>query len=131
MWLGGTSNAIVDLAASVADGWNGWGLSEERFARKVERLRQASTRAGRGVDPTWAGLVLVARDASELEAMLAERRDRGLGIGDLWAGTADDLVAFLRRLRDRGATWAVLMLAGPANRAELIAERVLPELARG
>jgi alkanesulfonate monooxygenase SsuD/methylene tetrahydromethanopterin reductase-like flavin-dependent oxidoreductase (luciferase family) len=130
MWLGGTSNAIVDLAASVADGWNGWGLSEERFARKVERLRQASTRAGRGVDPTWAGLVLVARDASELEAMLAERRDRGLGIGDLWAGTADDLVAFLRRLRDRGATWAVLMLAGPANRAELIAERVLPELAR-
>lgn len=131
LWLGGTSDAIVDMAASIADGWNGWGLSEERFERKVERLRRASGEAGRAVDATWAGLALVARDASELDAMLADRRDRGLGIGDLWAGTTGEIVGRLRRLRDSGATWAVLMLAGPANRAELVAERVLPELARG
>jgi alkanesulfonate monooxygenase SsuD/methylene tetrahydromethanopterin reductase-like flavin-dependent oxidoreductase (luciferase family) len=129
LWLGGTSGGVIDIAGAVADGWNGWGLTDDRFAEKVARLRAASAAAGRRVDPTWAGLVLVGRDQTELDALLAERRDRGTSIGDMWTGTADELVSFLRRLRDRGATWAVLMLAGPADRMDVIGEQVIPELA--
>lgn len=128
VWLGGTSNAVVDLAAKIADGWNGWGLSTERFVAKASRLREAAAAAARDVVPTWAGLALVARDRAELTTMLAERRDRGLGIGDMWSGTAEELVAFLGGLADAGAAWAVLMLAGPADRLDVVGREVVPAL---
>jgi hypothetical protein len=63
--------------------------------------------------------------------MLAERQDRGLGIGDMWSGTVEDLVAFLAALADAGATWAVLMLAGPADRLDLVAREVVPAVRSG
>jgi alkanesulfonate monooxygenase SsuD/methylene tetrahydromethanopterin reductase-like flavin-dependent oxidoreductase (luciferase family) len=127
LWFGGTSNSVVDLAARLADGWNGWGLDAERFEAKAARLVAAAGAEGRRVEPTWAGLALVARDRGELGRMLAARRDRGLGIGDLWAGTAEDLVAMFARLRAAGAAWAVLMLAGEAERMDVVAT-VLPAL---
>jgi alkanesulfonate monooxygenase SsuD/methylene tetrahydromethanopterin reductase-like flavin-dependent oxidoreductase (luciferase family) len=127
VWLGGTSDAVVDLAGRIADGWNGWGLSRERFAAKASRLRDAAS-GNRDVVPTWAGLALVGRDRAELAAMLAERRARGIRIGDTWAGTAEDLVAFLAGLGEAGAAWAVLMLAGPADRLEVVGGEVVPAL---
>ncbi len=78
--------------------------------------------------PTWAGLTLIARDRAELATMLAERLDRGIGIGDMWSGTAEDLLAFLGGLAEAGATWAVLMLAGPADRLEVVGREVVPAL---
>jgi alkanesulfonate monooxygenase SsuD/methylene tetrahydromethanopterin reductase-like flavin-dependent oxidoreductase (luciferase family) len=128
VWLGGTSNAVVELAGRIADGWNGWGLSLERFAAKASRLRDAAAAVKRDIPPTWAGLALVARDRAELATMLGERRDRGLGIGDTWSGTAEDLVAFLAGLAEAGATWAVLMLAGPADRLDIVGREVVPAL---
>jgi alkanesulfonate monooxygenase SsuD/methylene tetrahydromethanopterin reductase-like flavin-dependent oxidoreductase (luciferase family) len=128
VWLGGTSDAVIRIAARIADGWNGWGLSEERFAAKASLLAETAAAAGRTVEPTWAGLALVGRDRVELDSMLAERRDRGLGIGDMWSGTAEELAAFLARLEAARATWAVLMLAGPADRAEVVASHTLPAL---
>jgi alkanesulfonate monooxygenase SsuD/methylene tetrahydromethanopterin reductase-like flavin-dependent oxidoreductase (luciferase family) len=131
VWLGGTSNAVIDMAGRIADGWNGWGLSRERFGAKASRLRDAAAAANRDASPTWAGLTLVARDGAELATMLAERRDRGLGIGDMWSGTAEDLVAFLAALADEGATWAVLMLAGPTDRLDLVGREVVPAVRSG
>jgi alkanesulfonate monooxygenase SsuD/methylene tetrahydromethanopterin reductase-like flavin-dependent oxidoreductase (luciferase family) len=128
IWLGGTSDAVVDLAGRIADGWNGWGLSQERFAAKASRLRGAAASCNRDAMPTWAGLTLVARDRAELATLLAERRDRGLGIGDMWSGTAEDLLAFMGGLAEAGATWAVLMLAGPADRLEVVGREVVPAL---
>jgi alkanesulfonate monooxygenase SsuD/methylene tetrahydromethanopterin reductase-like flavin-dependent oxidoreductase (luciferase family) len=128
LWLGGTSNAVVDLAGRVADGWNGWGLEPERFEQKAERLAaSAAASGGRRVEPTWAGLALVGRDRADVDGMLAERTDRGLGIGDVWAGTTEELASMFARLRAAGASWAVLMLAGPADRLDVVAS-VLPEL---
>jgi alkanesulfonate monooxygenase SsuD/methylene tetrahydromethanopterin reductase-like flavin-dependent oxidoreductase (luciferase family) len=131
VWLGGTSNAVVDIAGRIADGWNGWGLSRERFDAKASRLRAGAAAANRDVSPTWAGLTLVARDRAELASMLAERRDRGLGIGDMWSGTAEELVAFLAGLAEAGAAWAVLMLAGPADRLDLVGREVVPAVRSG
>ena len=81
----GHANAVVDLAGRIADGWNGWGLSPERFAAKASRLRAAAAAANRdgrrlgGPDATRAR-------PSELARMLAERRDRGPRHRRHWSG---------------------------------------------
>jgi alkanesulfonate monooxygenase SsuD/methylene tetrahydromethanopterin reductase-like flavin-dependent oxidoreductase (luciferase family) len=131
MWLGGTSEAVVRVAARVGDGWNGWGLDEDRFAARAGLLGASAREAGRAVEATWAGLALVGNDSQELEGLLDGRRERGLDVRGLWTGTAEDLVRTLHRLAGAGATWGVLMLAGPSDRIDLVAERVLPAVKTG
>jgi hypothetical protein len=58
---------------------------------------------------------------------LERRRARGL-TDEAWTGTVEELLGFLDGLREGGASWAVLVLAGPADRRQLLAEAVLPSL---
>ena len=123
VWVGGTKDAAIGVAARAADGWNAWGLGADAFVARAGELAGLATGAGRDpaeVPPTWAGIMLVGRDANELATLEAERAGKGLGM-DIWRGTADDL----RRLRDRvegvGATWLIAVAAGPADRSELLA----------
>jgi alkanesulfonate monooxygenase SsuD/methylene tetrahydromethanopterin reductase-like flavin-dependent oxidoreductase (luciferase family) len=130
IWVGGTSEATIRLAGRIADAWNGWGLDESAFASKASILRQAAAEAGRSVKPTWAGLALVGRDRSEVSRLVDERRGRPAADAlqqDVWAGTREDLLARLRAFEDAGADWGILMLAGPADRIDLVAE-LLAEL---
>ena len=46
----------------------------------------------------------------------------------VWSGSAEQFANYLRELAAAGATWAVLVPAGPADRVEVIAERVLPSV---
>ena len=62
---------------------------------------------------------------------MRERSHRDLAEKEVWAGTPSSLVAWLRELRSAGATWAVLLPGGPADRVELIAETVLPSVRSG
>jgi alkanesulfonate monooxygenase SsuD/methylene tetrahydromethanopterin reductase-like flavin-dependent oxidoreductase (luciferase family) len=125
VWVGGQADEVVRLSARLADGWNGWGLDPDTFRAKVALLREAT--AGREVEATWAGIVLAGADEAELHALTERRRAAGIE-GEDWAGTAEDLVGFLEAIRAEGAGWAVLVLAGPADRRALVAERVLPVL---
>lgn len=123
LWVGAQADAVVRLAGRLADGWNGWGLDPLTFRRKAAVLADAA--GGRRVDPTWAGIVLPGADPTET-AQLRERR-RSQGMEDAaWTGVADELPSFLGDLAAAGATWAILVLAGPADRRRLVAERVLP-----
>jgi alkanesulfonate monooxygenase SsuD/methylene tetrahydromethanopterin reductase-like flavin-dependent oxidoreductase (luciferase family) len=124
IWVGGTSEGAVRVAAREADGWNGWGLALPMFAERTRLL--AAESEGRAVEPTWGGAVVVGRDDTEAERLVADRRVRGLD--QAWAGTSGEAAAWLAELRDAGATWAILLAAGPADRVGLIAERVLPKL---
>jgi alkanesulfonate monooxygenase SsuD/methylene tetrahydromethanopterin reductase-like flavin-dependent oxidoreductase (luciferase family) len=124
MWVGGQADEVIRIAARLADGWNGWGLGPEEFARKARTLEEAAAEAGRTADPTWAGIVLVGEDRAETDRLLAERRARGLD-DPSWTGTADELAAFLSDLGAAGATWAAMVPAGPPDRRRLIGERVL------
>ncbi len=125
VWVGGQADPVIRLAGRLADGWNGWGLPPEAFAARAAVLREA---AGlREVRATWAGIALAGADRAELAALEERRRARGLD-DDAWTGTAEDLVGLLRELSAAGATWAVMVLAGPADRRALVAERVLPAL---
>src|SRR5207244_2806458 len=39
IWIGGRSDALLELAAITADGWHGWGLTPDRFAEGARRVR--------------------------------------------------------------------------------------------
>jgi alkanesulfonate monooxygenase SsuD/methylene tetrahydromethanopterin reductase-like flavin-dependent oxidoreductase (luciferase family) len=122
VWVGGVADAAVDIAARVADGWNGWGLDAEGFAAKAARLRAG----GRDVLATWGGIAVVGEDRADLDALLADRADRGLSVGDAWTGTADELRAFAARLADAGCGFAIFLPGGPPDRLDLIARTLLP-----
>lgn len=128
VWVGGQADALVRLAARVADGWNGWGLSIPEFARRAALLSEAGAEAGREVEATWAGIVVVGRDEDEAGAMLDDRSRKGMLETNVWAGSAHSLIWWLEGLGTAGASWAVLVPAGPSDRMEFIAESVFPHL---
>ncbi len=123
VWVGGTKEAAIGVAARAADAWNAWGLDADAFVVRAAELAGLAADAGRDpaeVPPTWAGIVLVGRDANELATLESERAGKGLPM-DIWRGTADDLRRFRDRIEAVGTTWLVAVAAGPADRAELIA----------
>jgi hypothetical protein len=90
---------------------------------RVRLLHAAAEQEGRDagdVPPTWGGIVLVGRDRGELARLEGERAARGVAWNP-WRGTLEDLRVFAARLRAAGATWMVVMPAGPEDRVELIA----------
>ncbi|MEA2829171.1 MAG: hypothetical protein QOG43_3610 [Actinomycetota bacterium] len=115
-WVGGRSATAREMAiAGRARGWNGWGLDVVSFAADAAEL------AGTGVEPTWAGQVLVGRTQAEADAKLARYGTRP---GLVW-GTVDDLRRHLDALAAAGATWAVcapLDIGRDPSAAETVAE---------
>lgn len=126
IWVGGTSLAMVRVAAREADGWNGWGLDVATFARRVALLR--SEASGREVEATWGGAIVVGRTADEAEGLAEARRARGVS-DDAFVGDVQGSADHLERLADAGAAWAIVLAAGARDRMELIGERVLPLVA--
>lgn len=120
IWLGGTSEAVVDMAGRSADGWNGWALDLEGFRLRTARLRE--TAAGRAVDPTWGGIVLVGEDRADLERLLARRAERGLSVGGVWTGTREEFAVFAADLASAGCAWLIALAAGPKDRIDLVAD---------
>jgi alkanesulfonate monooxygenase SsuD/methylene tetrahydromethanopterin reductase-like flavin-dependent oxidoreductase (luciferase family) len=128
IWVGAQSEEVVRMAARLADGWNGWGLDPQAFRPKAEILAEEADRAGRVVEATWAGIVLLGEDEAEAERLVADRRRRGMEDGVAFAGAADRFAQHARDLADAGAKWVIAVLAGPPGRRQLLAERVLPAL---
>ena len=129
VWLGGQADEVVRIAGRSADGWNGWGLGPDAFRAKADLLVEEAARSTRKAEATWAGIVLAGADPNELKELSERRRARGLD-DEAWTGTTDELTEFLEELEAAGATWAVMVPAGPADRREVIAKEVLPALAK-
>jgi alkanesulfonate monooxygenase SsuD/methylene tetrahydromethanopterin reductase-like flavin-dependent oxidoreductase (luciferase family) len=128
LWIGAQSDEVVRMAGRLADGWNGWALAPEDFARKAALMKDEAGGAGREVEATWAGIVLVGEDDAETERLLAARAARGIGDGVAWSGPPERFAEHLHGLAGAGASWAIMVLAGPAGRRDLVAERTLPLL---
>jgi alkanesulfonate monooxygenase SsuD/methylene tetrahydromethanopterin reductase-like flavin-dependent oxidoreductase (luciferase family) len=123
LWVGGSSDRVVRLAAREAYAWNGWQMEPDAFAGKARLLREEA--GGRRVEPTWAGVALAGRDAAEVAELLEARQRRGL-IARAWTGTTASLRTLITEFERAGATWVVLALAGPRDRLELVGSEVLP-----
>ncbi|MEP7033693.1 MAG: LLM class flavin-dependent oxidoreductase [Actinomycetota bacterium] len=126
VWIGGFADAVVRLAAEHADAWNGWGMSIPEFAKKAHLLRERASESGRGVEATWAGIVIAGRDEDDAGKIMDARSRTGVLGSSVWAGSAQSLAWWLEGLETAGATWAVLLPAGPPDRLEVIAEHVFP-----
>jgi alkanesulfonate monooxygenase SsuD/methylene tetrahydromethanopterin reductase-like flavin-dependent oxidoreductase (luciferase family) len=125
IWVGAQADAVVALAGRLADGWNGWGLHPSAFARKAGLLAGEAASAGREAEATWAGIVLVGEDEAEAEQLLARRRSRGMPDDGLWAGPVDRFSEMVNALEESGATWVIVVPAGPKDRVELLANTLL------
>ncbi|HEY6678500.1 MAG TPA: LLM class flavin-dependent oxidoreductase [Actinomycetota bacterium] len=123
VWVGGFADEVVRIAAREADAWNGWGMSIPEFARKANLLREAAE--GRDVAATWAGIVLVGEDEDDASRLLDARDRKGLLETNVWSGSVRSLAGWLDGLEGAGASWVVLVAAGPGDRIELIAEHAL------
>lgn len=117
LWIGGSSEAVVRVAAEQADAWNGWGFDLEGFEARTRVL------AGSGVEATWAGIVTLGDDPGDARRRVADRLSRGLP--EVWSGDLEAMRGFLRGLAEAGATWAICRL--PLDRAEVLAT-LLPEV---
>jgi alkanesulfonate monooxygenase SsuD/methylene tetrahydromethanopterin reductase-like flavin-dependent oxidoreductase (luciferase family) len=127
IWIGAQADEVISMAGRLADGWNGWGMHPKRFHRKVDLLQEEASNAGRQVEATWAGIVLVGEDEEETQRLHEARLQKNMD-ALAWAGPAGRFAEFLRTLVDAGASWAILVLAGPGDRRQMIAELVLPQL---
>ncbi len=120
IWVGGLSEAVLAVAARVADAWNGWGLDAHAFEARAARLRELAN--GRAVAPTWGGIALVGEDRASLARLLDERAQRRLPLDGVWTGTTDDLRRFTDGVRAAGAAWFVVLPVGPPDRLDVIAD---------
>jgi len=125
IWVGAQADAVVALAGRLADGWNGWGLDPPAFGRKARLLAEEAGAAGREAEATWAGIVLVGKDEREAEELLARRRARGMPDDGLWSGSAERFAENTAGLGEAGATWVVMVPAGPSDRVPLLAETLV------
>jgi alkanesulfonate monooxygenase SsuD/methylene tetrahydromethanopterin reductase-like flavin-dependent oxidoreductase (luciferase family) len=123
LWVGGRSEAVLGVAARVADAWNGWGDDVDAFAANASRLRELA--GDRVVAPTWGGIALVGETADDLERLLTRRAARGLSTEGVWTGTAAELRSFVDALGEAGATWFVVLPAGPLDRLDVIADALI------
>ena len=123
VWIGGRSTTVLEMAARVADGWNGWGIPVKEFGEKVRLLRE--TAAERHVEPTWAGVALVGESDADARALLEARRVNSPIEADLWNGSAEAFAAHLSELAAVGATWAIVQASGPSDRIDVIASKAI------
>jgi alkanesulfonate monooxygenase SsuD/methylene tetrahydromethanopterin reductase-like flavin-dependent oxidoreductase (luciferase family) len=82
LWVAGRADDALEIAATHADGWNGWGGSPERFAQDAAGVAEfAQAAGGRAVELTWGGLVVLAPDDEAALAKLGSRRSSDYIVG--------------------------------------------------
>lgn len=95
VWVGGRSAEMLEAAADLADGWNGWGGAPEHLASDIEKVR---ARAEREVTMSWGGLVLP--DESDEAARARLKGD----VGDRIVGGPETVATELARFHEAGAS---------------------------
>ncbi|MFP5297436.1 MAG: LLM class flavin-dependent oxidoreductase [Actinomycetota bacterium] len=104
VWVGGRSGDALEIAGTLADGWNGWGSDVERFTQDANVVLAYTE--GRPFEVTWGGLVVLAETDAQ-----AERKAAGKG-DDIIAGSPETVTEKLARFVDAGASHLVLTPLG-------------------
>jgi alkanesulfonate monooxygenase SsuD/methylene tetrahydromethanopterin reductase-like flavin-dependent oxidoreductase (luciferase family) len=120
-WVGGNSARLRSVAGREADGWNGWSTGEHDYEAAAADVLERAGAAGRRVEITWGGQVLIGRTTAEAAAKLEQYGPRP----GLLHGTVDDLRRHFAALAALGVTWAVcapLDTGVESDAVELMAE---------
>ena len=120
-WVGGHAARVRSAAAHEADGWNGWSAGAHDFAADAVDVLERAAAAGRRVEVTWGGQVLIGRTTAEAAAKLEQYGHRA----GLVHGTVDDLRRHFAALAALGVTWAVcapLDIGTGSDAVEMVAE---------
>jgi len=122
VWVGGQAAEVRDVAATSADGWNGWATPVERFEAWAGALRSVAVH-----DPfecTWGGLAVMDDDDEAAGAKAAR-----LGAApDAIVGGPRTVAAALRAYVEAGADWVIVAPVDsrdPQNAARLAEVRSL------
>lgn len=123
LWVGGNSGWVAELAGRIADGWNGWGVTHEAFARSAAGVRAAA--GGRDVELSWGGGVVLGATEREARNRLGGRDPAGLVIG-----SPERVATSLGALAGAGAGHLIASFPSPIDPEcyELLATEVKPLL---
>lgn len=124
VWVGGRSDDTLEIAATLADGWNGWGGSPGRFAADAGTVVEMASE--RPVELSWGGQLVLRPTQEEAEEALGNRDP-----SDHVAGDPDRVAARLNGYVEGGATHLILTPTGrwDIGDVRLLAEEVRPLLA--
>ena len=128
VWIGGTHQALRDVAAGHADGWNAWQVSLDKLSAMVGEVRKAATRP---LTVSWGGGVVLSPNSASLEENLEKRGGaEAVAAQGLLAGTPDQISAALRARAELVDELVVSVLPNQPSTWALFAKEVLPNLAR-
>lgn len=121
VWVGGRADDALELAGTLADGYNAWGGDPDRFAQDANTV--LSYTEGRPFEITWGGAVLVAPTDDEA-------RERAEGKGEVIAGSPATVTERLAGFVEAGATRLIVTPAGrwETGVVRILSEEVLPGL---
>jgi len=140
IWVGGRSDAALVRAGSQGDGWVSYVVQPERYARSLEKIREAAHAAGRsltGFTGAHLAFITVGRDyerARKTWVSVLSRRyaqdfeplAKKYGV----IGTPEQCAEQLAAFRDAGCTYFLLSAIGDPRdereQLETIAAEVLP-----
>jgi alkanesulfonate monooxygenase SsuD/methylene tetrahydromethanopterin reductase-like flavin-dependent oxidoreductase (luciferase family) len=105
LWIAGRSNPVVEVAGDLADGWNAWRGSVRSFTRDAALLAERA--AGRPVELSWGGILMLGRDDDEAILRLGDRDPRGFLVGG-----PETVATRLNAFVAAGATHLTLTLGG-------------------
>ena len=140
IWVGGRSDAALVRAGSQGDGWVSYVVQPERYARSLEKIREAAHAAGRsltGFTGAHLAFITVGRDyerARKTWVSVLSRRyaqdfeplAKKYGV----IGTPEQCAEQLAAFRDAGCTYFLLSAIGDPRdereQLETIAAQILP-----
>jgi alkanesulfonate monooxygenase SsuD/methylene tetrahydromethanopterin reductase-like flavin-dependent oxidoreductase (luciferase family) len=79
VWVGGRSDDVLEVAGTLADGWNGWGSSAKRFAQDAATAVELA--GDRAFELSWAGLVMLGPDDDAAAEKMGDRARKGWVVG--------------------------------------------------
>jgi alkanesulfonate monooxygenase SsuD/methylene tetrahydromethanopterin reductase-like flavin-dependent oxidoreductase (luciferase family) len=106
IWVGGRSGDALETAGLLADGWNGWDATPERFAQDASIA--SGYVAERAFEISWGGLVALGRDQDEALSRLGGRDPRTHIVG-----SPGDVASGLRGFVEAGASHLIAAFPDP------------------
>jgi alkanesulfonate monooxygenase SsuD/methylene tetrahydromethanopterin reductase-like flavin-dependent oxidoreductase (luciferase family) len=118
VWVGGQAAAVLDVAATSADGWNAWGEPPVEFEAHVASLRAVAVRED--FECTWGGLAVLATSDDAAQEKAARL---GPSTGTL-VGSPATVAGNLRAFVEAGADWLIVapVDSRDAGNVELLGE---------